>query len=54
MIDTQLIKDNPKSVTEKLTLRNYNFNIEFSIVDAVSECYKMATEKCRQNIKLCN
>jgi len=45
MIDTQLIKDNPKSVTEKLTLRNYNFNIElFETSEAKRKKYQTEAE----------
>ena len=53
MIDTQLIKDNPKSVTEKLTLRNYNFNIElFETTEAQRKKYQTKTEdlQARRNI----
>ena len=53
MIDTQLIKDNPKSVTEKLTLRNYNFNIElFDTTEAKRKKYQTKTEdlQARRNI----
>jgi len=45
MIDTHLIKDNPKSVSEKLALRNYNFNIElFEASEAERKKYQTETE----------
>ena len=45
MIDTHLIKDNPKSVSEKLALRNYNFNIKlFEVSEAERKKYQTETE----------
>ncbi len=45
MIDTHLIKDNPKSVSKKLALRNYNFNIElFETSEAERKKYQTETE----------
>ena len=44
MIDTNLIKENPKSVSEKLALRNYNFNIEL-FEASETERKKYQTEK---------
>ena len=45
MIDTNLIKENPKSVSEKLALRNYNFNIElFEASETERKKYQTETE----------
>ena len=45
MIDTNLIKENPKSVYEKLALRNYNFNIElFEASETERKKYQTETE----------
>ena len=45
MINTHLIKDNPKSVSEKLALRNYNFNIElFEASETERKKYQTETE----------
>ena len=45
MIDTNLIKENPKSVSEKLAQRNYNFNIDlFEACEAKRKKYQTETE----------
>ena len=45
MIDTNFIKDNPKLVFDKLTLRNYNFNIDlFEAFEAKRKKYQTETE----------
>ena len=53
MIDTNLIKDNPKLVFEKLTLRNYNFDIDlFESFEAKRKKYQTETEdlQARRNL----
>jgi len=45
MIDTNLIKENPQTVSEKLKLRNYNFDIElFESLEAKRKKYQTETE----------
>jgi len=45
MIDTNFIKDNPKLVSDKLRLRNYNFNLDlFEATEANRKKYQTKTE----------
>ena len=45
MIDTNFIKDNPKLVSDKLRLRNYNFNLGlFEATEANRKKYQTKTE----------
>ena len=53
MIDINFIKDNPKKAFEKLTLRNYNFDIDlFESLEAKRKKYQTETEdlQARRNL----
>ena len=46
MIDINLIKDNPQAITEKLKLRNYDFDLDlFESLEAKRKKYQIQTEE---------
>ena len=51
MIDINLIKDNPQAITEKLKLRNYDFDLDlFESLEAKRKKYQTKQKTCRQNV----
>ncbi len=55
MIDINLIKDNPQAITEKLKLRNYDFDLDlFESLEAKRKKYQTQTEdlQAQRNIAI--